>query len=503
MAISSDTLINWLLKKDFWHYLWIPVLASVAMSECIVVVMSLMILGHLDSGYLITGLVASALVSLVISAILIYLSDYIRKREENLREAQRLAHFGNWELDIRSNRLTWSEEVYRIFEMDPKQFGASYENFLKVVHPEDRENVDFVYRNSVRTETPYEITHRLLMSDGSVKYVHESCTTSYDPDGKPLRSTGTVQDVTFRIASELALKESEERFSLIGTAAKDAIIISDPVEAVSYWNPAAEEIFGYSSNDVLGQNLHELLTPPSIRDLAHRGYKEFLISGQGNVIGKTLETTALRKSGEEFPVELSISAVKIKGQWNALGIVRDISERKKAEEQIRTLAYYDTLTGLPNRRLLADRLSQALTHAKRYSRALAIMFLDLDHFKKINDTLGHDVGDELLKEVAARISACVRSGDTVSRQGGDEFVIILSEIAHSEDAAQVARKIIEAIHKPIFIAGHELIVTTSIGISVYPVSGEDDARELMKKADIAMYEAKKAGRNRFSIFENQ
>ena len=181
---------------------------------------------------------------------------------------------------------------------------------------------------------------------------------------------------------------------------------------------------------------------------------------------------------------------------------RDITDLKDAEQAAHHLAHYDPLTGLPNRRLLLDRLHLALTQAKRFHRALAVMFLDLDHFKKINDTLGHEIGDKLLIEVSRRFSACVRAGDTVSRPGGDEFVIILQEISNPDAATAVADKIIQAIHSPIHIGNHSLDVTTSIGIAIYPVDGTDDAGELMKNADIAMYETKQAGRNGYQLYVN-
>ena len=181
---------------------------------------------------------------------------------------------------------------------------------------------------------------------------------------------------------------------------------------------------------------------------------------------------------------------------------RDITDRKSVEEQVQQLAYFDTLTGLPNRRMLFDRLDRALSQAKRFARSLAIMFLDLDHFKQINDTLGHDAGDELLKEVAMRLETCVRSGDTVARQGGDEFIIVLAEIAEPADAARVAEKIVKALAEPVCVADRMLQVTTSIGIAVYPINGADDVRELLKKADKAMYTAKAAGRNGYRFFSD-
>jgi diguanylate cyclase (GGDEF)-like protein len=215
------------------------------------------------------------------------------------------------------------------------------------------------------------------------------------------------------------------------------------------------------------------------------------------------ERVHVARDGRKIPVEISAHLFDMDSHPTVLSVVRDISERKQAEAQIRQLAFYDSLTNLPNRRMLLDRLNQALGQAQRYHRALAIMFLDLDRFKNINDTLGHDVGDELLKTVAARLNASVRVGDTVSRQGGDEFVVVLAEIAHPMDAAVVAEKIIKTLAQPVVVNGIELPqVTTSIGIAVYPVAGVDDAVELMKKADLAMYAVKEAGRNGYRFFHD-
>ncbi len=177
-----------------------------------------------------------------------------------------------------------------------------------------------------------------------------------------------------------------------------------------------------------------------------------------------------------------------------------VANLKRSEEQIRQLAYYDILTELPNRRLLLDRLHQALSQAKRHHQAMAIMFLDLDRFKQINDTLGHEAGDELLQQVAKRLAGCVREEDTVSRSGGDEFIVVLPEVRQPRDAALVAEKVIKAINEPVAIGEHLVQVGTSVGIAVYPIDGPDDVQDLMRKADTAMYAAKDAGRNVYRFY---
>lgn len=207
---------------------------------------------------------------------------------------------------------------------------------------------------------------------------------------------------------------------------------------------------------------------------------------------------------------------EINGLYRRLGgAVRDLSEAnvklvqavqekesllvdlRRSEAEVRQLAYYDPLTELPNRRLLIDRMKTAISQAVRHHHAMAVMFLDLDRFKEINDSLGHEAGDALLKEVAARLTACVRSGDTVSRLGGDEFVIVLAEIARADDATRVAEKIIHALHEPVLIGGQPLQVSTSIGIAEFPVEGSEGMDELMQRADAALYAAKDAGRNTY------
>lgn len=306
----------------------------------------------------------------------------------------------------------------------------------------------------------------------------------------------------------LELSESEEKFRLISTNAKDAIVIVGEDERITYWNPAAEIIFGYSANEATEKNLHNLLTPERYRDEAHAGYGEFIQHGAGKLVGKTFDITALRKNGEEFPIALSISAFMLQDRWHALGIIRDITERKQMEEQVRQLAFYDALTGLPNRRLFNDRLNQAMAVNRRSRCYGAVMFLDLDNFKPLNDTYGHGMGDLLLREAAARLKRSARDTDTVARIGGDEFVVILNELDKDKDvsakeASIVAEKIRAALSSPYTLQngeaqGIEHRCTVSIGLAVFMEQNPD---EVMKHADEAMYMAKASGRNQIRLYE--
>ncbi len=288
---------------------------------------------------------------------------------------------------------------------------------------------------------------------------------------------------------------AEERLRVIGAAAQDAIIMMDNRGRIAFWNEAAQRIFGYAEPEARGRKLHELIVPEPYRVDFEKGLAVPADTLQGQVIGKTLELAGLRKDGKQIVTEHSISGVSIDRQWHTICIVRDITERKQLEERIRHLANYDHLTGLPNRTLFYDRLSQAINLAQRNRHELALLYLDLDRFKAVNDTWGHDAGDNVLKAAADRIQMQVRESDTVARIGGDEYAIILPKIASPQDAAVVAGKIVETLCASFPLAEPErgtIEIGASIGIAVFPRDGGDmDA--LFKAADSAMYKAKNSG----------
>lgn len=294
---------------------------------------------------------------------------------------------------------------------------------------------------------------------------------------------------------------AEERLRVIGAAAQDAIIMMDHKGSIAFWNEAAQRIFGYSGDEARGRKLHELIVPEPYRADFEKRLDVAGGASAGNVIGKTLELAGMRKDGTQIVTEHSISGVSIGQKWHTICIVRDVTERKQFEERIRHLANYDSLTALPNRALFYDRLSQAINLAQRNRNELALLYLDLDRFKSVNDTRGHDAGDAVLKDAAERIQAQVRESDTVARIGGDEFAIILPRIAAAQDATIVADKVIEALRTSFALdesGGDGIEIGVSVGIAVFPRDGAD-LDTLFKAADSAMYKAKRSG-NAFSFY---
>ncbi len=296
------------------------------------------------------------------------------------------------------------------------------------------------------------------------------------------------------------LRDSEARMRAILNAATDCIVTMDHRGRIVEFNPAAERTFGYSREAVMGEKMAGFLIPEDLRAAHEAGLARYLECGSGPAMDRLIELRGLRADGTEFPVELTVTRIGSEGPPLFTAYLRDITERKASEARIERLAYHDPLTALPNRTLLLDRLDHALVEARRNRRSLAVLFIDLDNFKIINDTLGHPIGDLLLREAGTRMTGVLRAEDTVARLGGDEFVVILPNVSGKSDPALVASKAIEALALPYRIQGHELNVTASIGIGVYPRDGED-RETLLRYADIALYQAKDRGRNAYQFFD--
>jgi diguanylate cyclase (GGDEF)-like protein/PAS domain S-box-containing protein len=302
---------------------------------------------------------------------------------------------------------------------------------------------------------------------------------------------GTVIDITDRKLAEEALRESETRYRLMAENSRDMITRTTYEGIILYASDAVRHLLGYEPAHMVGRSIYEFILEED--QPAARATTAMLPA--------TFSYRARRQDGSAVWLESTSRAIldpDTRRVTEIVAVSRDITERKAAEEQIEYQAYHDALTGLPNRSLFRDRLTIALAHARRLGAPLAVMFLDLDGFKVVNDTLGHSLGDELLKVIAGRLLAVLREEDTIARMGGDEFTVLIGELRSIDDAAKVARKLLETIAQPVRIEGHELYITTSIGIAIYPNDG-DSAEALLKNADNAMYRAKEAGRNAYQL----
>lgn len=557
-------------------------------------------------------------VSLIVGGSLLLLGVSLLRRERaeallqrehaNRAGPQRIAQFGIWQLDLASGRLYWSDEVFRIFEIDQSQFLASFDAFLNATHPDDREAVNQAYTDSLKKREPYNIVHRLRMSDGRIKWVSEHCTSDFDANGKPIRSSGTVQDITERQREE-AEREAVSRERLLLESTGEGIYGIDLQGNCTFINQAAVRMLGYDVSETIGKNIHTLVhhqhadgspypetdcpsyqasvsgqsrekedevfwrkdgTPVPVKyaaypirdadritgaivtfsDITQRKQVEIelriaatafesqesmLVTDENNVIlrinsaftrvtgytaadvvGKNPRIcssgrhdaafyTAMweqinstgwwkgeiwnrRKNGEVYPESLTITAVKEddKKVTHYVATMHDITARRAAEEQIQSLAFFDPLTKLPNR------------HG-------ALLFLDMDKFKTLNDTLGHDMGDLLLQQVAQRLLGCVREADTVARLGGDEFVVLLKDMSenHQEaktQAASIGDKILSTLNQTYHLGEHAYDSTPSIGATHF-CGQQETAEELIKQADLAMYQVKATGRNAMRFFD--
>src|SRR5258708_1603368 len=309
--------------------------------------------------------------------------------------------------------------------------------------------------------------------------------------GRVVGSIGVHSDLTERRAAEVALRESEARYRLMAENSTDLITRAALDGTILYASDASRRLLGFEPAEIVGRRIRSLIHDEDrteVRKLAR------LIHDTGPT---TLSYRVQRKDGSLVWFETSSRAIR-DDQTGLVGeivsVSRDISERRRAEEQIEFQAYHDALTGLPNRWLFRDRLTVALAQARRLKKPLAVMFLDLDRFKLVNDTLGHTLGDELLKMVAHRLKTVLREEDSIARMGGDEFTVLVSDLKGADDALTIATKLLDAVAQPMRVEGHDLYITTSIGIALFPDDG-DSAEVLLKNADQAMYRAKESGRS--------
>jgi diguanylate cyclase (GGDEF)-like protein/PAS domain S-box-containing protein len=413
---------------------------------------------------------------------------------ESLEKAQRQAKVGSWEQAYGkdNSELLWSNETFNIFEYDLEE-AISYEHYLTRVHPDDRTKMLSSFESSVKEQTSCSIEYRLLFPDGRIKYLIEHSEHYYSNENQHIRTIGTVQDITKRKSAEEKLQLSSRVFN----ETHEGITITDSNRLIVDVNPAFCEITGYSREEVIGKNPNILSSGKQDTEFYEDMWKNVNQNGhwQGEVWNR-------KKNGEIYAELLTISVIKdnLNNTVNYVGVFTDITSSKQQQEQLSRIAHYDLLTNLPNRVLLADRLHQAMIRSRRHKNSLAVVVLDLDGFKAVNDTYGHNMGDELLIAVSLRMQEALREGDSLARFGGDEFVAVLSDLTTVEDCDPILERLLLAASEPITIGDVVLNISVSIGVTIYPQDREDPDL-LIRHADQAMYIAKELGKNRYHLFD--
>lgn len=460
--------------------------------------------------------------------------EALRLSESRLEEAQRLAHLGSWNWDISTGTLNWSDELCRIYGAVPGAHAPSFEDFLLRVHPEDRMAVEALVAQALADHKPFHHELRILRPDGEVRTLSDQGEVLTDDQGRAAGLAGACLDITARKLEELleqdrslVLEQVAQNNSLREILLRIATMLEAQIPATrssillltdgrlhtatAPHLPAAysQSLEGLPIGPTVGScgtacyTGRTIITEDIATDPRWDGYRELALphglracwsmpipSNEGGVLG----SFAIYSNQPAQPSARDLQFMSMATRLAAVAI-----EHHRLTDQLEHQAQHDALTGLPNRLLFQDRLSQALAQAERKKHHAAVLYMDLDRFKNINDSMGHFSGDKLLGQVAARLHACIRKCDTLARLGGDEFVVVLTELNDSQDAGRVATKLIEAIRAPFQVDGRELFVSISLGISIYPNDGSD-GETLMANADSAMYSAKERGRDNFLWF---
>ena len=463
----------------------------------------------------------------------------LRESEASLGRAQRIAQLGNWSLDSETGEMTWSAEMNRTFGNAATSTAHRYEDFLRNIHPKDRRVLEQALQQAVTTGQDSDMEHRIVTRDGMTRWVHTIVHRSQEASKVVLN--GTIRDITERKLAVLRLTVEHGVTQLVAGATDPNEIMPGIIEAIgtglsfecgSHWSLDKDGAL-LQCTASWGENapaiaeflaLTKKMSVPSGVDLPGRawaGHEPLVLTDVGSEQGFSRTAAALQAglhgalalpivaAGRNFGVIELFSAGTIQPDEALIQLLKSLSaqigqsfQRRLAEDQLRFIATHDSLTDLPNRSLFNERLRHALHQGTRYTRGIAVMFIDMDRFKVVNDSLGHSAGDRLLQDSAKRLAECLRESDTVARLGGDEFVVMIENFTAPKDAIAVAQKVLASLAKPFFVDGQEFLMSASIGISTFPDDGKD-AEMLLKNADIAMYRAKDQGRNNYQFYSAQ
>jgi diguanylate cyclase (GGDEF)-like protein/PAS domain S-box-containing protein len=419
----------------------------------------------------------------------------LKASDEQMKLVLAGAELGFWDWNIVTGKMERNERWATMLGYTYKEIKHTTNQWADFVHPEDKEKAWQSINDVLEGRSKFHsLEYRMLTKESGYRWVHDQANVMQrDGNGKPLRMSGIHSDITNRKLAEEKLKLAASVF----THAGESIIITDTTGIIIDVNDTFTTTTGYSREEAIGQNPRLLKSgrqsPEFYADMWQALLKE------GHWYG---ELWSRRKNGEVYAEIKTISAVRdehgITTHYVALG--NDITPIKEHQEQLEHIAHYDVLTNLPNRVLLADRLSQAMLQCSRHEQSLAVVFLDFDGFKVVNDAYGHDMGDELLIALSVRMKEALREGDSLARIGGDEFVGVLTDLTTVEDCTPVLERLLLAVSEPVTIDDIVLNISASIGVTLYPQDNVD-ADLLMRHADQAMYVAKESGKNRYHLFD--
>lgn len=416
-----------------------------------------------------------------------------KKREHQLTEAQLIAQYGDWSWNIKTQEFSISDSALAILPNNDTTTISSFEQILSNAEPSERISVIQALKKSIAAKSRFQQDFSLKFSDGSIR--HFSCNADFQLEAIGERSDlliGALHDITDKKNADLAFSENQQRWRDLADSTFEAILIFQDRIIIDA-NQACEDLLGYGPADLIGTRGELFIDEETLS----RFFEPAPSHKQG-----TKEFTIQHKNNPEITLEFRSKRGKFSNQDVNIVAIRDVSERKRYERQLRKLGYYDSLTGLANRSLFLQRVQHAVEKSHRTGEKHALLFLDLDQFKFINDSLGHHVGDSLLRKVGERLKQRARKTDTVARLGGDEFAILLEDITAPYAAAKLAEKILTAMALPIDIDDYPLTVTPSIGIALFPSDGRNSS-ELLRKADTAMYHAKDEGRNNYQFYTEE
>ena len=425
------------------------------------------------------------------------------RSESSLLEAQRVAHLGHWSWHLENSELDWSEELLRIFGLAPAKTEPSYEVFVDLIHPEDRERVEAILSGALEGNHSFATDYRIIRGDGEERWVECQGRVVEDEQGRQFKVSGTLLDITERKRIESLLIEEKERALVTLKSIGDAVISTDAQGHVEYLNLVAENLTGYSADEAKGQSLDQVfhIINEETREKAEDPVTRCL--AEGKVVGLANHTVLLSRSGVEYAIEDSAAPIFAR-DGSVLGVVlvfKDVTAARQLSQQISYQATHDTLTGLINRCEFERRLRRVLDTAQGESTENALCYLDLDQFKLVNDTGGHAAGDELLRQLGQLLQQHIRKRDTLARLGGDEFGLLM-EHCSIEEAQRVAEKIIDAVGTFSFPWEEHIF---SVGVSMGLVAVNDESKsiqDLLCDSDTACYIAKEHGRNRVHLHQD-